>query len=399
MCRSDGAAGASKAVAHADALDRDLGDPSHDIRLLDLEAVQDGRHDVDGVVVLLANLAAGLDSGRPGDDAGVGGAALEGRVALPHLERGVEGHGPAGRVVVVGLQPTELVERLDVVVHGVRNAVHEKHLVDRTVWAALAAGAVVGHHDDDRVVQLPDLLQMVDQPADLVITVGQEPGVDLGHPGRERLLAVGHVGPTSGLVQCRERLAVRTGPGGRRAEWVDVRQFGVQRDDALFLLLGQHRLSGLLVAVVELALVLLDPLLGHVVRRMRAARCVVQEHRLIRSDRLDVVDVGDGPVGHVHGQVVAVLRRIGLLDRVVVVDQVRVPLVGLGAEEAVEPFESAAQRPVRLGRGHVHLVVGGEVPFADSRGPSSPFPPTPRPASRTQAECGHCRWGSPPRPR
>ena len=52
----------------------------------------------------------------------------------------------------------------------------------------------------------------------------------------------------------------------------------------------------------------------------------------------------------------------------VVVDEVRIPLVRLGAEEAVEALEAAAERPVLLGRGDVHLVLGAEMPLADDVG-------------------------------
>ena len=48
-----------------------------------------------------------------------------------------------------------------------------------------------------------------------------------------------------------------------------------------------------------------------------------------------------------------------------VVDQLRIPLVGLGAEEAVEALEAAARRPVAPRGGEVHLGLGAQVPLAD----------------------------------
>jgi hypothetical protein len=83
--------------------------PLDGLRGLHAEDVQQGGDDIDGVVILVADLAAGLGAGRPGDDAGVGGAAVE-LVAFPHLERGVEGHGPPGRVVVVGAGTAQRVD-------------------------------------------------------------------------------------------------------------------------------------------------------------------------------------------------------------------------------------------------------------------------------------------------
>ena len=88
----------------------------------------------------MADLASGLGAGRPGDDARVGGPAVE-LVALPHLERGVEGHGPPGRVVVVGAGSAQLVDLGQVLGQVIGDAVGELHLVDRAVGAALAADA------------------------------------------------------------------------------------------------------------------------------------------------------------------------------------------------------------------------------------------------------------------
>ena len=47
----------------------------------------------------------------------------------------------------------------------------------------------------------------------------------------------------------------------------------------------------------------------------------------------------------------------------VVVDQVRIPLVRLAAHKAVEALKTTAQRPLFLRRREVHLILGGQVPF------------------------------------
>ena len=111
-------------------------------------------------------------------------------------------------------------------------------------------------------------------------------------------------------------------------------------------------------AVVERALVLVGPLLGHVVRRVRRAGAEVQVERLVRGDLLGVGDELDRLVGQVLGQVVALLGRPRRLDLVVVVDQVGIPLARVAAEEAVVALEAAAERPavIRPGRG---LLAGG----------------------------------------
>ncbi len=51
--------------------------------------------------------------------------------------------------------------------------------------SALAAGAVVRDQHDHRVLELFGLLQIAQQPADLGVGVGQEPGVDLGHAAEQ----------------------------------------------------------------------------------------------------------------------------------------------------------------------------------------------------------------------
>ena len=175
------------------------------------EQVEDRRDEVHRVVVLLPDLPGRGLVARPADDARVGRAAVE-LVALPHLERRVEGHRPAVRVVVVGRRPAQLVEhparaRLKVV--GI--AVEQQVLVDRSVRAALAGRAVVRHEDDERVLALARLLEVVEQPADLVIGVRQEARVDLGHAGEEPLLVVRERVPGLRVLERRERLA-RRGP-------------------------------------------------------------------------------------------------------------------------------------------------------------------------------------------
>src|SRR4051794_31153335 len=77
--------GVVEARPHADTVERRLRMTLDRVRRLDSERIQDCRHEVDRVRVLVANLAARLSSGRPGDDAGVAGSAVE-LIALPHLE-------------------------------------------------------------------------------------------------------------------------------------------------------------------------------------------------------------------------------------------------------------------------------------------------------------------------
>ena len=146
------------------------------------------------------------------------------------------------------------------------------------------------------------------------------------------------------------------------------RQFGARRDDAHVELALVDDLAVLVPTHVELALVLVRPLLGHVVRSVPGTRGVVEEERLVRRIDVCVLDELDGLVGQVDAQVVALRRRLGLLDLMVVVGQFRIPLVGLAAHETVVALETAAERPAVVGPGRRHVLGGRQVPFAHAEG-------------------------------
>ena len=96
----------------------------------------------------------------------------------------------------------------------------------------------------------------------------------------------------------------------------------------------------------------------------RAGREVTEE-RLLVVDRAQVGEELDRAVGEIRAEVVAVFVGSRREHRVVVVIQRGRELVGLAAVEPVPAVEAAAERPARARRGHVHLVVGREVPLAD----------------------------------
>jgi hypothetical protein len=122
--------------------------------------------------------------------------------------------------------------------------------------------------------------------------VGQEPGVDLGHPAEQPLLLLRQLLPGPHHVDRVPRLAVDALLLGRG---VQRRQLGVLREDAQLLLALEHLLAVALVAHVEAAPVLLDPLLGGVVGGVGGAGAEVHEERLVRDDHPGVFDELDGP--------------------------------------------------------------------------------------------------------
>ena len=140
-------------------------------------------------------------------DARVRGPAVE-LVALPHLERGVERHRPAVRVVVVRRGATEVVELGEVLQRG-RPGMPLANFISLTEpfgppspLAPLSETTMI-----EGVFALAGLLQVVQQTPDVVVGVGEEPGVDLGHPAEQPLLVVIEGVPRSRVVQRRERLA------------------------------------------------------------------------------------------------------------------------------------------------------------------------------------------------
>ena len=146
-------------------------------------------------------------------------------------------------------------------------------------------------------------------------------------------------------------------------------QLGVGRHDAEPLLVGEDRLAHLVPAGVEQMHVadLLDPLRRRMMRRVRAARHVVDEERLVGRDLLQLLHVMDRLVGHGRRQVPARIALEGE-DRRRVAEQVGLPLAGVAADEAVEVLEAHADRPLveRPGRGR--LVERRVVILAEPRG-------------------------------
>jgi hypothetical protein len=87
------------------------------------------------------------------------------------------------------------------------------------------------------------------------------------------------------------------------------------------------------------------PLRRHMVRCVRGTEREVEEERLARCGLLLVKQQPYRRAGQVLGQVVAVFRPGRRVDVVVVLHQVRRPLVGVALQESVEALEPQAQRP------------------------------------------------------
>src|SRR4029450_2298410 len=104
---------------------------------------------------------------------------------------------------------------------------------------------------------------------------------------------------------------------------------------------------------------------GSPARALRAPGLEVTAEPTPGRGLLLVLDDADRPVGQVLGQVVALGRRARGVDEAVSGHQVGRPLVGVAAEEPVDPLEAEPQRPaVERARGAL-LPAGREVPLAD----------------------------------
>jgi hypothetical protein len=132
---------------------------------------------------------------------------------------------------------------------------------------------------------------------------------------------------------------------------VPLSQLGAGWNHTQLLLPGQDLLPQRVPTGVETTLVPVRPLGRHMVRRMRRTRSEVHKERLVRHQRLLLADPADRLVGHVHGEVVALLgRRLRLHRGGALVDR-RVVLVRLPTDEAVEVLKPRARRP-RIKRAH-----------------------------------------------
>ena len=146
-----GLVAATEGVGEAGPLDGLLGDAVDLGRGLHARHLEYGRRDVADMVELVADLAALPDPRRPVHDQRVADPAAVG-VLLVALERGVAGHGPAQRVVVVEVGLADGVDVLEVLGQGVAHAVEVAQGVHRAEGRALLAGAIVRDQGDQGVL-------------------------------------------------------------------------------------------------------------------------------------------------------------------------------------------------------------------------------------------------------
>ncbi len=232
--------------------------------------------------------------------------------------------------------PTDVVDPFDCVVRRLLYAVEVLHLVHRPGRTSLLGGAVVGQEHQDRVVQLPHGSEPIHEPADLVVRVIQERRERLLQPGGQTLLIVRQVVP-----------GLNTGVAGRKGRTgIDHTEGDLALEPAL-----AHDIPALVVA----SPVLVEIVLGRLVRRVGRAEGEVSEEGTIWTHALVVVDHQQELVHQVLGEVVALLWRCRRIDVGVISHQLGMELIGLARQEAVEAFEAPTERPV------VERPRGGDI--------------------------------------
>ena len=123
-------------VREAGAVHQPLCDAVDELRLGQTDGLEDGRADVDAVGELRAQVTAGLDPLRPGDDHRVARPPQVARHLLAPLERRVAGVGPRRgevrrRVIATqGVDATLLLDQLQLLLGVEHDTVEEGHLVE-----------------------------------------------------------------------------------------------------------------------------------------------------------------------------------------------------------------------------------------------------------------------------
>ncbi len=120
-------------------------------------------------------------------------------------------------------------------------------------------------------------------------------------------------------------------------------------------------------ALVELAAVLVGPLLEHVVRRVGGTGGVIHHPRLLGVLRAHGVQPLDGLVGEVVGEVVGLaVLALRHADNGVVLGDDRVVLARSAGQKPPIVVESPSQRPVVERPGRSLHVVRGQMPLAET---------------------------------
>ncbi|CAB4685788.1 unannotated protein [freshwater metagenome] len=307
------------------ALDGLLRNPFENGRHFDTERIKHRWHDVDHVQVLVAHLARSVCAGRPVHDQWVGDTTFV-ALALPTLEWCIAGVGPTVGIVAVGLGRSKKIDVRKHCIKRERNTVIPSDRIEGAVFIAFRRCTVITHDNHDRVVEFTDCFEMIEHPTNVVIGVSQEAGVDLHHAGIGALLFFGKRCPLLNPLWARREFSSR---------WKDA--------EIELALMGCG--TPFIPAHIEFAGIAIDVRTRRLMRGMTSARSEVEEEGFVDGDVAQIVNEFNCPASEIFSEVVAVLGSEGLLNKVVIGNEVGCILIRFGAHESVEALESATKRP------------------------------------------------------
>ncbi len=238
---------------------------------------------------------------------------------------------PADRVVVVGFRRAEVIDLRYQALGGLEmpESAERHHLVERALQRTFGGCAVVADDEiDERIFEDAQISQRVEHSPDMVVGLLHETRVHFHLTSQHRL----HLWIDA--VPCRNLRMSRC-------------QLAVLRNHAELQLSSVGFFAQLVPSLIELALVLVGPLLRHVMRRMGRAGGVVDEERVIGRECLLLMNPRDRAIGEIFVERVSLLRCPGRLDARGSFVETGIVLIGLATEESIEVLEApAAGRPM-----------------------------------------------------
>ncbi len=240
-------------------MNRHLCHARDDLRRLDMQEIKHGGCEIDRVAELPANLAGRAEFGRPVNDQWVAHAAAVSILFIP-FQRRIAGLRPAPRYIAVTIGAADIVEPPERGVEVFAHPVEVAHLIEHAERTALLARAVVGHHDQQRIVDQVKLAQRCDQPSDLLIGMVEHRGERLLQARGEDSLRLGQILPRThaGIVRREPRVA---------------------RDDADLLLVREPLVARGVPSGIEAAAILFEVAAGRLMGRVRRAEGQIEEER------------------------------------------------------------------------------------------------------------------------
>ncbi len=267
-------------------------------------------------------------------------------VLLVAAQRRVRRHRPAMREIAVGVGPADIVDAADFLRHRLGAEVERAHRIDEAERPTLLACAIVGHHDDERVVAHASRFEKANQPRQMPVGMIEHAGKGRLQAGEDAFL-VGAV-----LVPRLHAVIARRHPG-------------VCGHQPHRLLPRQPLLALDVPTMRKRRVVAHDDVRWRLMRRVAGAERNPGQPRQIGPVGDVIADEADRLVDEIGGQMIAVGIGPRRIDVRVAGDELRRILIGLGVEEAVEAIEAAAERPAVEGAGGAALGQRRHMPLPD----------------------------------